>query len=231
MIAVLRQDHLGEQRRARQALVDDLHRRWRRDDLAQRVGPDLAHVDEYLEARGLVLEHLAAFLAHLGHAAAGGRKLLLGGLQADLLAWQMRRQRAPSAVTVAAAARCLRCLGFRLGRQLRLLGRRLGHLSLARLTECEEELVDVDALALASVELLQQLGDPPAQRIDVGQRGAQQMPDRLQERVPVASVVELAQLLADCVNAVVANAALHIASLHHGTRPGNPHSAVIGEPL
>lgn len=231
MIAVLRQDHLGEQRRARQALVDDLHRRWRRDDLALRVGPDLAHVDEHLEARGLVLEHLAALLAHLGHAAAGRRELLLGGQQANLLAWQMRRQRAAPAVAVTAPARCLRCLGFCLGHRLRLFGRRLGHPSGARLTERQEELVDVDALALAPVELLQQLGNAPAQRIDIGQRGTQQMPDRLQERVPVARVVELAQLFADCVDAVVANAALHIASLHHGARPGNPHSADIGEPL
>ena len=74
------------------------------------------------------------------------------------------------------------------------------------------------------------LGDAPAQRIDVVQRGAQQMPDQMQQRVLIASVIEFAQLLANCVDAVVANA-LHIASLHHGKRHGNPHSAVIGEAL
>ena len=64
-----REQDMRQQTNARQPLVDDLQRRSRGDDVPVAVGPRLADVLDHLEARGLVLQHLGALLADLGHRA------------------------------------------------------------------------------------------------------------------------------------------------------------------
>ena len=140
MVAVLRDQHVGDQARARTAALDRQARHRRlRNRLAVAAAQLRPHVHHDLEVRGNIFQHLALLVADLAQAFGPARRADAGAGVGDDLARKMIGQRA----TIARARRTRRRPRRRRGRLLSRLVRSLGFLDLAdRLFEPVDLLVE-----------------------------------------------------------------------------------------
>ena len=202
MITIFRDHNLSEQTGSWKALVDHLVWHRRGDDLASAVRPHLAHVDQHLEVRRHVLEHLAALLAHLAHSAGSGRELLFRGRDANLLARQMRGQGPTPPRLAKTRHRGRRRLLH--GRRVRLADALLELLLLLpQLVERERELMWTDALLFLPVELLEQLGNARRLRVGLLERAGEELLDGFEQPVLFARIEHLCELGANVANAEI----------------------------
>jgi hypothetical protein len=131
VVAVLRDQHVRDQARARTAALDwqARHRRLR-DRLAVAAAQLRPHMHHDLEVRGDVFQHLALLVADLAHALGSARRADAGAAMSDDLARKMIGQRATIARTRGTDRR-RRSRRRRLRRLLSRLVRRFGFLDVA----------------------------------------------------------------------------------------------------